>query len=139
MSSFYAVCALRTGELDAPNQIMLYRFRSSNARHYWCELSDYRLAVTRDIARLLFPKLRKHARDPQYWAEMEVSLIAHDDVPKRLRPNKALCEYMLDPLTGGVAHTSWEMIPDKIPNSETIKNKFRRELETAKWRSQFVK
>ena len=139
MAYHYAISALRTSEATAPDKIMLYRFKSKQTRSKWCSLSDYRLAVTRDIARLLFPKLRGCCNHAIYWAPLVLSTIDHEADPTQPQTPAASCEYMLDPVNGGVAMASWEMIPDAVPDSETVKNKFRRELERARWKAQFVK
>ena len=139
MASYYAIAALRTNETGAPDQIMLYRFKNVRDRYLWAKLSDYRLPVTRDVARILFPKIREAARDSTCWGDMNVSLNDPSADVFDSRPKYAPCQYLLDSTTGGVAHESWEMIPDYVTDSETVKNKFRRELESAKWRSQFVK
>ena len=71
--NYYAVATYRTSKENYSGRIMLYRFKTRTARDAFVRNNqETRAKLSRDLARIIFPKLRFHAQDPQWWITVEI-------------------------------------------------------------------
>ena len=124
---FYCICRFRDKiEPDKP-LVMLYRFRDKQARDEWSRQSPWRVPVTRDIARLIFPVLRGHEKNSPYWVDFETTVYTY--TRKGQVKIKAQAQYFVKPDEGIPYTESFEMIPDHCQDAKEVKARFRREME----------
>lgn len=70
---YYAVATYRTTRENYSGRIMLYRFKTKRARDAFVRNNpDGRAPISRDYARIIFPKTRFHAQDAQWWIPVEI-------------------------------------------------------------------
>lgn len=104
----YAIGTYRISEYDTQERLMLYRFRGKKDRAAWIISSPRnRLAVTRDIARLVFaPHFRAFGYSRQHWTPIEMwadEMTAHG--ARKIRIKAA---YFID-LSGAPISSNYQM------------------------------
>ena len=125
----YALCRFSNREVS--DSVMLYRFRDKKMRDLFVSKSKYRVAITRDIARLIFPNLRGRESNPAYWIDMEMKLYSTGE--HWTMRHDVTAQYFYDNETGLVANQSWEILPDHCPDIADFKTRMRHDWEVKKF------
>lgn len=92
----YAIGTYKIKETDEQERLMLYRFRGKKDRAAWIAGNpDKRLAITRDIARIVFaPQFRAYGYNAKHWIPLE--LIGVEPIAKTTRTVRINAAYFVN-------------------------------------------
>lgn len=125
MAGYYCIARARTGvEEDNSDRVMLYRFTSRAARDAYVKLNEYRLSVSRDIARLIFPELRGEENNWKRWCSMKVLLRFRKKgmLVQELTTVYYFCELGLQ----RPVYANYQLIPNRLPGGREMRERIRK-------------
>ena len=125
----YALCKFSDGSNS--NSVMLYRFSDKKMRDLYVSQSKYRVAITRDIARLVFPNLRGRESNPSFWVDIDMKLYSTGE--RWTMRHDAKSQYFYDNEAGMVAARYWTVLPDHCPDIADFKTRMRHDWELKKF------
>lgn len=104
----YAIGTYRISETDEQERLILYRFRGKKDRAAWIAgAPDKRLAITRDIARIVFsPQFRNFGYNRTHWIPIEI--LGIEPISDRTRAVRINAAYFVDS-TGAVISSNFRM------------------------------